>query len=64
LTDYINSTRIRHSLILFNTTALSIQEISLKCGFTDSNYFTRTFKKFQGLSPKKYREMIRSTHEA
>ncbi len=59
LTDYINSTRIRQSLILLNTTSLSIQEISSKCGFADSNYFTRTFKKFQGQSPKGYREAIR-----
>ena len=59
LTDYINSTRIRQSLILLNTTTMSIQEISMKCGFSDSNYFTRTFKKFQGQSPKGYRETIR-----
>jgi len=59
LTDYINSTRIRQSLALLNTTSLSIQEIALQCGFSDSNYFTRTFKKFQGQSPKGYRETIR-----
>ncbi len=59
LTDYINSTRIRQSLILLNTTSLSVQEIALHCGFSDSNYYTRTFKKFQGQSPKGYRETIR-----
>lgn len=59
VTDYINSTRIRQSLILLNTTALSIQDIAYQCGFTDSNYFTRIFKKFQGKSPKLYREEIR-----
>lgn len=60
LTDYINGTRVRQSLSLLNTTNLSIQEIAAQCGFSDSNYFTRTFKKFQGKSPKTYRESIRS----
>ncbi|MGN0158623.1 MAG: helix-turn-helix transcriptional regulator [Brotaphodocola sp.] len=58
LTDYINKTRIRQSLIFLNSTGLSIQEIAIRCGFSDSNYFTRTFKKFQGQSPKGYRESI------
>lgn len=59
LTDYINSTRIRRSLTLLNISSLSIQEIATQCGFSDSNYFTRTFKKFQKQSPKGYRESIR-----
>lgn len=59
LTDYVNSTRVRQALILLNSTNLSIQEISGRCGFSDPNYFTRTFKKFQGQSPKEYRETIR-----
>lgn len=63
LTDYINTTRIRQSLILLNSTTLSIQEIASRCGFSDSNYFARTFKKFQGQSPKGYRESIRRTEK-
>lgn len=59
LTDYINNTRISQSLILLNTTSLSIQEIASRCGFSDSNYYTRTFKRLQGISPKGYRESIR-----
>lgn len=59
ITDYINGTRIRQALLLLNSTSLSMQEISEQCGFSDSNYFARTFKKFQGKSPKSYRESIR-----
>ena len=59
LTDYLNSTRIRQSLILLNSTRLSVQDIAFQCGFSDSNYFTRIFKKRQGCSPKQYRDMIR-----
>lgn len=58
LTDYINTTRIRQALILLNTTSLSVGTIAARCGFPDSNYFTRTFKKYQGKTPKAYREFI------
>lgn len=58
LTDYINATRIRQALLLLNTSHLSIGVIAARCGFPDSNYFTRTFKKYQGTTPKAYREGI------
>lgn len=50
------------SLIQLNTTDLSMQEIAEKCGFTDANYFTRTFKKFQGMTPLKYRLSLINGH--
>lgn len=55
ITEYINTTRIRQALILLNTTNNSIQSIALQCGFPDANYFTRVFKKYQGMTPKEYR---------
>lgn len=61
ITDYINTTRIRRSLLLLNTTSFSMQEIAEQCGFSDGNYFTRTFKKFQGMSPLKYRQSLLET---
>lgn len=59
--DYINNTRIRQSLILLNTTNLPISDIAIRCGFTDGNYYSRIFKKYQGQSPKRYRESIRNS---
>lgn len=58
MTEYINTTRIRHAIMLLNTTDLSMQAISEQCGFSDANYFTRTFKKIQGMSPLKYRQSL------
>ncbi|MDO4324930.1 MAG: helix-turn-helix domain-containing protein [bacterium] len=58
LTDYINQKRIEHSLVLLNTTSLPIQNIAEQVGFSDVNYFTRTFKKFKGMSPREYRMEI------
>ncbi|MGL4791282.1 MAG: helix-turn-helix domain-containing protein, partial [Anaerotignaceae bacterium] len=56
ITNYINQTRVRHAIHLLTNTTKSIQEISEECGFNDANYFTRTFKKFQGVSAKSYRK--------
>lgn len=56
VTDYIHQARIRQSLTLLNASSLSIGEIASRCGFPDANYFTRTFKKLQGKTPKAYRE--------
>lgn len=55
ITDYIHYTRIHQSLILLNASNLSVGEIASRCGFSDANYFTRTFKKLQGKTPKAYR---------
>lgn len=56
--EYICQTRIKHALILLNSTQLPIQDIAAECGFTDLNYFSRVFKKKQGTSPSQYRKLI------
>ncbi|MCI9338744.1 MAG: AraC family transcriptional regulator [Lachnospiraceae bacterium] len=56
VTDYIHYTRIRQALFLLNASNLSVGEIASRCGFSDANYFTRTFKKLQGKTPKIYRK--------
>ena len=35
-----------------------ISEISSKVGYTDSNYFGKSFKKYSGFSPSEYREKM------
>lgn len=40
---------------LLKQTALNVQEISLKLGYTDASYFSRAFKKREGMSPLAYR---------
>lgn len=54
LSDYINLTRISAAEKLLVTTDFSITEISMQCGFNDSNYFAAVFKKIKGITPKKY----------
>lgn len=53
--NYIVSLRIQHACSLLKESRLSISNIALQCGFSDSNYFSRIFKKKTGLTPKQYR---------
>lgn len=57
-TEFLTETRISHACYLINMykDSLSLYEISEKCGYTDYVYFSRRFKQFVGISPKKYIE--------
>ena len=41
---------------LLATTQLSMKEICAKVGYSDPNYFSKTFKKNVGVTPTEYRE--------
>lgn len=56
LTEYVNKQRIERAKELLVSTNIQIQNIAPRCGMLDVNYFTKTFKKYTDLTPKKYRE--------
>ncbi len=56
VSEYIVYRRLNYSINLLKNTNLSITVISEHCGFSDSNYFTRIFKKKLGISPSDYRK--------
>ena len=58
LTDYINTQRIDRAILLLNTSGDSMPVIAEQCGFSDANYFTRTFRKYKNMSPLQYRQMM------
>lgn len=55
--QYLINLRIIESERLLQNSDLSITDIAFECGFTDSNYFARAFKKQTGLSPSVYRKI-------
>ena len=63
VTDYINKSRVQRAVDLLGKTTHSMQFIAEQCGFADANYFTRTFKKINGISPNEYRKSL-SSHPA
>lgn len=59
LNEYINISRISAAEKLFSDTSSSITQIATQCGFNSSSYFSAIFKKFKGVTPKKYASMMK-----
>lgn len=58
--SYVNDKKINKAKEILETTNIPITNISIDLGFEDCGYFIRVFKKSQGVTPKKYRELYRS----
>lgn len=54
---YLNRLRIRRSRRLLRDTELSVTDIAFDCGFSSSQYFAKTFRRFQGHEPTHYRRL-------
>lgn len=58
--EYLNNTRLEHAKTLLKGYDLKVKEIAHACGFTDSNYFCRLFRKKTERSPSEYRRQYHS----
>lgn len=56
---YLLGVRIRHAVEMLEDPTLNIGEVARACGFTDTNYFVRCFRKEMGLSPARFRAASR-----
>jgi AraC-like DNA-binding protein len=54
--SYIISLRIQKACEIMHSSEKPITEIAFEVGFTDSNYFSRAFKKNTGITPSEYRK--------
>ncbi len=53
--DYLLHVRLAKAAEMLLKTEKTISEIAQDCGFADSNYFSRQFRKSYNLSPREYR---------
>jgi AraC family L-rhamnose operon transcriptional activator RhaR len=53
--EHLIRIRISAAQRLLRSTDLTITEIAFQCGFNDSNYFSRQFKKIIGAGPRNFR---------
>ena len=57
--DYVNFYRTEQAAYLLDSTDMPITNVGLDCGFEESSYFTKVFKKYKRLTPRQYRKNIR-----
>lgn len=55
--DYIAQTRIKNAKVLLQDASLSVKQVSSMVGFMSDNVFIKTFKKWEGVTPKNYRNL-------
>lgn len=56
--DYLNYYRVEEACNQIATTDRNLTEIALETGFSSLSYFIRQFKKYKGITPGQYQEML------
>lgn len=56
ITSYLLKVRVMHARQLLRHTNLPIEKVGHECGISDANYFSRMFKKEEGISPGEFRK--------
>jgi AraC-like DNA-binding protein len=60
--DYINQKRIQYCILKLEKGELlnfTLEAVASECGFSNRNSFTKSFQKFQGMSPSTYRANLK-----
>lgn len=56
INNYLISKRITRAKQLLRFTDMTVDEIGVAVGMADANYFSRMFRKVEGISPREYRK--------
>lgn len=59
ITDYISYVRLENAKLILADPAANINDAAIESGFSDVSYFSRVFKKNEGLSPREYRNKLK-----
>lgn len=60
--SYLVQYRLQQAQKLLLTSTLTVKEISFRCGFSDSSYFVKVFRKHVKQTPAEYRRTYQMTH--
>ncbi|MCR2804708.1 helix-turn-helix domain-containing protein [Paenibacillus soyae] len=58
LLEYLNKYRVQQAKKLIEDQQMGIKEVAEKVGYTEANTFIRIFKKYEGITPGKYRDFL------
>lgn len=56
--SYINTLRVQKAEVLLKNTNERITSIAMHLGFSDLNYFSRTFKQLTGMTPRQFKHRL------
>lgn len=56
--EYLTKIRMKNAEMLLQDSHYSIKEVCIMSGYGDPNYFSRIFKKYEGVTPSEYRERL------
>ena len=56
--EHLTEIRLKNARELLQNSQLSIKEICAESGYSDPNYFSRIFKKYEGVTPSEFRERL------
>jgi AraC-like DNA-binding protein len=54
--EYVNQVRLDHAKVLLVSKDWSIEKIAENCGYSQAAYFSRLFKREEGISPNEFRK--------
>lgn len=58
VTEYMNTVRIAKAKTLLSNPEITVNYIARVCGYEDSSYFIKCFKKLNGVTPQAYRKAL------
>ncbi|MEN2257266.1 helix-turn-helix transcriptional regulator [Paraclostridium benzoelyticum] len=50
--SYLTNYRMKKAETLIKNTDMKISQIAIEVGYTNASYFSRSYKKFKGISPE------------
>ena len=57
--DYINKCRVDIAKELLSNGEMNVKEVCYKVGYNDPNYFSKVFKKYEGVSPANFKMQVK-----
>jgi AraC-like DNA-binding protein len=62
ITDDLHAQRIRLAKTLLMEEELNVNEVAERCGYHDSTYFRRMFRRLVGMAPRRFRDLYSHMH--
>jgi len=58
MSEYVRRLKVDRAEEFLSSGKFSLADISYRCGFADQSHFTRVFKRFKGITPHQYQNLL------